>query len=169
MNESLWTFAFELANFVALAALLSWLFFKPVRKAVEHQRARTQRIEQNAEQKLAEAENLPPHDRERLIPKLRTVTMAVVSQNPDEWGTYCAPPLKIAPTPQSIVADLLEPALQTHLDYQIVHQSLEGTWEPVWTWGDIYPKAWAQARNEWRGHLTLETLTSLRAFGRIVE
>jgi hypothetical protein len=118
---------------------------------------------------LAEAEKLPQRFRDRLLPKLREVTIAVVSQDPDEWGTYCAPPLKIAPTPRSVVADLLEPALQAHLDYQIAHQSPEGTWEPVWSWGDAYPGAWHQARHEWRGHLTLDTLTSLKAFGRLAE
>lgn len=116
---------------------------------------------------LTEAENLLPHFKDRLLPKLRTATRSVVSQDPEEWGTYCAPPLKIAPAPQSLVADLLEPALERHLDYQIENQSLEGTWEPVWTWGDAFPAAWQQARQEWRGHLTLETLTSLRAFGRL--
>jgi hypothetical protein len=65
------------------------------------------------------------------------------------------------------VADLLDAALQKHLDYQIANQSLEGTWDPVWTWGDTFPDAWQQARQEWRSHLTLETLTSLRAFGRL--
>jgi hypothetical protein len=33
----------------------------------------------------------------------------------------------------------------------------------------MYPAVWPQARLEWRGEITLETLTTLRAFGRIVE
>jgi hypothetical protein len=118
---------------------------------------------------LAEAQDLPLHFKDRLLLKLRAATLEVVSQNPDEWGTYCASPLKIAPVPQSVVADLLEPALQRHLDYQIEHQTPEGTWEPVWSWGASFPDAWHQARQEWRGHLTLETLTSLKAFGRLEE
>jgi hypothetical protein len=116
---------------------------------------------------LAESENLPLHFRERLLPKLRAATLSVVSQDPDEWGTYCAPPLKIAPKPNSIMANLLDSALPVHLDYQVAHQSPEGNWEPVWDWGDTFPEAWQQARQEWRSHLTLDTLTSLRAFGRL--
>lgn len=58
MNESLWTFVFEVANFLALAAVLAWLFFKPVRKALEDQQAKARSLEEAATQKLAEAERL---------------------------------------------------------------------------------------------------------------
>jgi hypothetical protein len=91
----------------------------------------------------------------------------VVSRDPGEWGSYCISPLKIAPTPQSPVADLIWADLQAHLDYQITHQSPEGSWDPVWDWGEAYAEAWEQARIEWQGYLTLETLTSLRAYDRI--
>lgn len=58
MNESLWTFVFEVANFVAFAAVLGWLFFKPVRQALEDQQAKARKIEEDAAQKLADAERL---------------------------------------------------------------------------------------------------------------
>lgn len=58
MNDSLITFAFEVANFVALAAVLAWLFFKPVRKALEDQRAKAKQKEEEAAQMLAEAERV---------------------------------------------------------------------------------------------------------------
>ncbi len=54
-----------------------------------------------------------------------------------------------------------------HLDYQIMHQTPEGPWDPDWSWGGSYPESWKQAKQEWRGQRTLETLTALRAFGRI--
>ena len=56
MNDSLWTFLFEIANFVALAAVLAWLFFKPVRKAIADQQAKMQKLESDAAKKLADAE-----------------------------------------------------------------------------------------------------------------
>ena len=118
---------------------------------------------------LAETDALPQPFKDRLVPRLCDLTLAVVSRDPHEWTGYCAPPLKVAPSPQSIVADLLWEDLQTNLDYQIDQQAPEGTWDPVWTWGDFYPDIWEQAKQEWRGHLTLETLTVLRAFGRIEE
>jgi hypothetical protein len=117
--------------------------------------------------RLAETRSLPQRFRARLVPLLRTATLSVVSRDPQEWGNYCVTPLKIVSSPQSIVADLLRDDLQAHLDYQIEHQAPAGTWEPTWTWGDFYPDVWELARREWQGYLTLETLTTLQAFGRI--
>jgi hypothetical protein len=116
---------------------------------------------------LTEEQAVPARFRERLAYKLRAAAPAVVSQDPGEWQQYCAPPLKIAPRPECAVADLFSESLQTHLDYVIEHQSAEGSWDPAWTWDDSYPDVWVQARQEWRGHLTGETLTTLRAYGRI--
>jgi hypothetical protein len=116
---------------------------------------------------LAGTEVLPYALKRRLLSRIRGVVPSAVSRNPKEWGSYCISPLKIAPSPQSPVADLLWDDLQAHLDYQIDHQTPEGTWDPVWSWGDFYPDVWEEAKLEWRGHLTLETLTALHAFGRI--
>jgi hypothetical protein len=116
---------------------------------------------------LAEANGLPLDLRERLVRRIRAVVPQVVSVDPQEWASYCLPPLKVAPSPRSLVADLLKDALQLHLDYTIEQQTAEGTWEPNWTWGEMYPDVWPQARLEWRGEITLHTLISLRAFGRI--
>jgi hypothetical protein len=116
---------------------------------------------------LAEVAGLAPNLRERLVRRVRAVVPEVVSVDPQEWSSYCLPPLKAAPAPDSLVADLLEEALQLHLDYVIAGQMAEGTWEPNWTWGDMYPEVWPQARLEWRGEITLHTLVSLQAFGRI--
>jgi F-type H+-transporting ATPase subunit b len=58
MSPSLTTFFFELVNFLALAVVLTWLFFKPVRKALEDQHARARAQEEAAARKLAEAEQL---------------------------------------------------------------------------------------------------------------
>lgn len=116
---------------------------------------------------LAEAKGLPQRFKSRLTPRLRALTEHVVCRAPQEWTGYCAAPLKIAPSPDAATADVLEESLQTHLDYVIDHQTPEGTWEPTWTWGDFYPDVWEVAKHEWRGHLTLETLTSLQAFGRV--
>ena len=81
--------------------------------------------------------------------------------------TYCVTPLRVAPPPHSLGAELIWEDLQVHLDCEIDHQSPACTWDPTWTWGNSYPEMWEQAKLEWRGHLTLETLTALRAFGRM--
>jgi F0F1-type ATP synthase membrane subunit b/b' len=58
VSPSLTTFLFEAANFIALAALLAWLFFKPVRQAIEDQRAKIKAQEEEAAQKLTDAERM---------------------------------------------------------------------------------------------------------------
>jgi F0F1-type ATP synthase membrane subunit b/b' len=58
VSPNLTTFLFEAANFIALAALLAWLFFKPVRQAIEDQRAKVKAQEEEAVQKLADAERV---------------------------------------------------------------------------------------------------------------
>jgi hypothetical protein len=116
---------------------------------------------------LAESPALPQHWRDRLAQRIRAVAPDVVSRDPGEWDTYTIAPLKIVSSPDSLILDLMEDAVQRHLDYQIAHQSQEGSWDPVWTWGDAYPDVWETAKQEWQGILTLDTLTVLRAFGRI--
>jgi len=116
---------------------------------------------------LAEAHAVPARFKGRLLPRLRALTEDIVCREPEAWGDYCATPLKVAPTPDSAVADILWDDLQRNLNYEVDHQTSAGSWEPTWTWGPLYPDAWAKAKLEWRGHLTLETLTTLRAFGRI--
>jgi len=116
---------------------------------------------------LAESETLPAPARARLLARLRSVVPAVVSRNPSEWAGYSIQPLRVAAYPESPVAHLIWDELESNLDYQVAAQAADGAWEPNWTWGAAYPQAWEQARREWRGHLALETLTTLRAFGWI--
>ncbi|HTY16728.1 MAG TPA: ATP synthase F0 subunit B [Myxococcota bacterium] len=56
MSPSWATFLFEAANFLLLAALLGWLFFRPVRDALERRRAALETEEREAAEKRSEAE-----------------------------------------------------------------------------------------------------------------
>jgi hypothetical protein len=118
---------------------------------------------------LAQAEGLPERFRQRLLARVRQVVPSVVERDPAQWGTYCLTPLTVAPSPESPVADLLWEDLQTNLDDTIERQSPEGSWDPVWSWAGLYPQDWELARREWRGEITLRTLSMLQAFGRIEE
>lgn len=116
---------------------------------------------------LAEAENLSPQFKARLKARIEKAIPAVVVRDASKWSSYCITPLRIIPAPQSLGADLITDELQMHLDYQIAHQTQDGTWDPTWSWGGAYPADWEQAKLEWRGVLTLEALSQLRAFRRL--
>lgn len=56
MSPTVTTFLFEAANFLVLAGVLGWLFFKPVREAIADRQARITSEEHQAADKLADAE-----------------------------------------------------------------------------------------------------------------
>ena len=115
---------------------------------------------------LAEAKNLSPHYAKRLETRIRQAIPTVVVRDPTQWDSYCITPLRIVSSPQSLGANLIQDELQKHLDYQITRQTPEGSWNPTWSWGETDAEVWAKVEMEWRGHLTLEALTQLRAFAR---
>ena len=84
-----------------------------------------------------------------------------------EWRSYSITPLKAAPAPIYPATDLISDQVGHYLDYLIQQQSSKGYWQPTWSWGDSYPQVWKQIEVEWRGHLTLENLTSLRVYDRL--
>ena len=118
-------------------------------------------------QVLAQAPTLAPAWRERLRDRLQAAAATLVCRDPAEWGTYCATPLKVAAMPDAPLAETLADILPVQLDVVIEQQNPAGYWEPTWSWGDWYPEAWQTARQEWRGELTLRTLRSLQAYGRV--
>jgi F-type H+-transporting ATPase subunit b len=59
------TFLFETANFLLLAALLGWLFFRPVRDALERRRSELENEQQAASNARAEAERALQQVREQ--------------------------------------------------------------------------------------------------------
>ena len=115
--------------------------------------------------RLARTEAVPESYRRRLIARIRAAIPEVVEQDPGNWSTYCVTPLRAVPSPDSIGADLIAPELEANLDWLIDRQCPDGAWDPTWDYP--YRGGMAGARTEWRGILTLETLTTLRAFGRI--
>ena len=63
MSPALANFVFEAANFLLLAALLGWVLFKPVRRALDAERVRHEAEHQETERLRAEAELLADQTR----------------------------------------------------------------------------------------------------------
>ena len=117
--------------------------------------------------RLSETRTLPDSTRARMLPKLESALNRVVAREPADWDNYGLPPLEAAPSPDARFAPLFENELSLNLDHMIERQAEAGCWTPAWSWEADYPEAWAIARDDWSGVLTLQNLLILRAFGRL--
>jgi hypothetical protein len=116
---------------------------------------------------LAGVPGLPLASRSLLTELVIASVVSTVVTEPDKWSGYCLTPLRATPRPTSFGAGAIRDVLDAHLDWTIDHQAADGTWDPTWSWADNYPETWPAAEHAWRSILTLETLLSLRAFGRL--
>ena len=80
---------------------------------------------------------------------------------------YSSRPPQVADTPESPFIAGIEDAMAANLDYEITSQNPDRSWTPTWSWNDAFPGAWAKAKNEWSGVITLNKLLILRRFRRI--
>lgn len=104
---------------------------------------------------------------DRVKPTLGAAIQNRVEPNPEAWSGYVAKPLAFVHSPDSAWYDELRPGVEANLDYAIQSQAADGSWPPTWNWGDDFPEAWAIARREWAGLITVGTLKTLRAFNRM--
>ncbi len=116
---------------------------------------------------FARTPEAPRAARDAVARRLRALGTELVCRDPEQWHTYVAKPTKLAPFPDSILAESLAVDVARNLDWEIAHQDADGSWAPYWSWRGAFPETWPTAEREWRGELTLGTLESLRAFRRI--
>ena len=117
--------------------------------------------------RLLETKRLPPAVRTSLMNKLGPVVDRLVATDAAEWDKYVLAPLEIVDRPESPFADQLADVVAENLDFAISRQAENGAWEPPWTWGDVFPEVWRQAKVEWSGVITVRTLKILNRFGRL--
>lgn len=117
--------------------------------------------------RLWQSESLPHDVRATLFSKLKRIVDNTVERNPAGWAAYGLQPLSVISGPESPFIDGLREAVDHNLDFLIETQGEDGGWQPNWSWGDQWPEAWAQAKRDWSGGITLGNLRTLRAFGRI--
>lgn len=116
---------------------------------------------------LWESEHLPDGDRERLSAALPLIR-AAIEGDAGKWGDYSLQPLEVVPEPSARLQSIVDPALVArNLDYWIDQQLPDGTWPVTWSWAFIDGPAWAQAERDWKGHIAVHRLKTLRDYGRI--
>ena len=72
----------------------------------------------------------------KLRSKLEKTGEKLVASAPDEWLTFAAKPLWLAPSPEAPLAKALAREVQENLDFEIEHQNRDGSWSPTWSWGN---------------------------------
>lgn len=117
--------------------------------------------------RLAETKTLPEAARAKIMQKLTRAVGCVVAREPDQWEGYGLKPLMVVTSPDAPFAQMLAQETNLNLDYEIGCHQEDGSWAPNWSWSDAFPEAWPEAEREWKGVLTVETLKTLRNFGRL--
>ena len=115
--------------------------------------------------RLAETEALP--NRDKVWETLAQVAAPQVARNAEQLTGYVLKPLWLVSSPESPLAAGLKDEVEMNLDFEIEQQGEDGSWSPNFSWGDQYPETWQKAKKEWQSRFTVETLKTLRDFGRI--
>ena len=115
--------------------------------------------------RLAETEVLP--NRNKVWEKLAQAAAPRVARNTEQLTGYVLKPLWLVSSPESPLAAEFKEEVEMNLDFEIEHQGEDGSWSPNFSWGDQYPETWQIAKKEWQSRFTVDTLKTLRDFGRI--
>ena len=115
--------------------------------------------------RLAETEALP--NRDEVGEKLARVAAPRVARNAEQLTGYVLKPLWLVSSPESPLATEFKEEVEMNLDFEIEQQGEDGSWSPNFSWGDQYPQTWQKAKKEWQSRFTVETLKTLKDFGRI--
>ena len=115
--------------------------------------------------RLAETETLP--NRDKVWEKLAQAAAPRVARNAEQLNGYVLKPLWLVSSPESPLAAEFKDEVEMNLDFEIEGQGEDGSWSPNFSWGDQHPKTWQKAKKEWQSRFTVETLKTLRDFGRI--
>jgi hypothetical protein len=116
---------------------------------------------------LAETPFVPATLREGAMEYVQWAGPVIVARDPQAWTGYGLQPLMLAPRVDSLMEPLLSDSVSTNLDFAINRQGADGAWSPNWNWLGLFPEDWPQAELEWKGVLTLQTLLTLRSYGRL--
>lgn len=111
-------------------------------------------------------ERLDEPQRALLIPKMHLFLDHCIATDPLQREGYGAEPLQVADSPTSRYYEKYASVIPEELDKLIDSQGEDGAWAPNWTWFQ-YEEEWKQAKQEWKGILTLQALRTLQHYDRL--
>lgn len=105
----------------------------------------------------------------RAVEHLLDLAGQSVERDPSMWNTYCLKPLDVVKHPAGPLYAEFRESVEAQLDFEIESQSDNGSWLPAWSWFGRFPEDWPTAEREWSGHMTVETVASLKRFDRLTK
>lgn len=112
------------------------------------------------------SQRIPASKQALIADKLDEMADRCVVADPSKREGYVPVPLDIVTSPRSPFYDKYAEVIPGDLDRLWEDQREDGAWHPAWQWGQ-HDETWAQAKEEWKGILTLDRLKKLKVFGRI--
>ncbi len=99
---------------------------------------------------------------------LRETLHQAICTDPEKWRTdyVCRPSMLFSSAKDPFCADFAE-AIQAECAMLPETQGEDGSWPVPWAWYTEYTKEFEVAKNWWKGHIILERMLFLRAFGRL--
>ena len=117
---------------------------------------------------LMNTKGLPEHHKKKLKDRLSQVIPKQISSNPESWTILSVSPLNMAPSPDAPMASCINPKLiHSNLDHNIETHLPDGSWELDWSWEKDDLISWKIAKKEWKAHLAIGKLKTLKAYYRI--
>jgi hypothetical protein len=115
---------------------------------------------------LATTAQLPREDRAGIVARVGALIERSIERDRARWGEYAVRPLDVVTSRESPFYERIAGLVDAHLDALVAGQQADGSWEPHWPMSPFYETC-PEARVEWRGVCTLESLLLLRSFDRL--
>lgn len=115
--------------------------------------------------RLAETDDIS--DKDMIWDKITKGTTHIIARTPEQLNDYVLKPLWLVTNPSSRLYTPLKKEVNMNLDFEIEQQGEDGSWSPAFSWGDLHPEVWEVVKKEWQSKFTVETLITLKDFGRI--
>ncbi|MEI5906803.1 hypothetical protein WAK64_06990 [Bacillus spongiae] len=107
-------------------------------------------------------ERVPVEVAEKMEKKFIEMMNSCVTIDREKWSDYCLQPIDFVQSPASAFYDQFVDVWRENLQFRLHLQEENGSWTPMWTWGNQYEKVWEVAKKDWTSVLTLKNALLLK-------
>jgi len=110
--------------------------------------------------------NIDKQNKIKLEAQLKHAINNLINPKMEEWVSYVPMPLNFVEEDSENLFDMKIKDITANLNFFVELLEEKEQIEPAWMWND-YLESWQEAKKQWTGILTLETMLKLRKFDRI--